>query len=505
MAADLHAQKAEYDAVVASGLFPPHTNPTRLLRYVADRYFKGDSDITEYAIAVDALGRRKDFDPKQDAIVRVEAHRLRKRLSEYYEADGAGHELRMSIPPGSYVPVFAAREGVSTPEAAPESPSETPGRVATPVVPSPRRGLLLPAAAVAVLVSAAVIWSILARGPAPTAPSVPVAVIAGSPELRILAGASAGYKDRLGRVWSGDRYFNGGEASISRYRRILRTQDPQLFLTCRQGAEFGYDIPLSPGSYELRLYFAETYYGDDNSEGGGESSRMFTVTANGVPLLNEFDPLSDAAGSNTADARVFSGLTPASDGKLRLKFSSQYQLKSVAVVSGIEVIATNRSGMLPIRWVASDSAVVDSAGRLWQPDQFSNGGRVRIHREPVENAAEPALYRTERYGHFTYAIPVSPNSTYTLRLHFSEQWFGLENFGGLVAEGKRVFDVYCNGVALLRSFDIAREAGRPLRANAQTFRGLKPNAQGKLALSFVPVRDYACLNALEVTDERGGK
>src|SRR5256885_3659526 len=38
------------------------------------------SQIKEYNIAVEALGRAPDFDQKKDSIVRVEAHRLRKRL-----------------------------------------------------------------------------------------------------------------------------------------------------------------------------------------------------------------------------------------------------------------------------------------------------------------------------------------------------------------------------------------------------------------------------------------
>lgn len=59
---------------------------------------------------------------------------------------------------------------------------------------------------------------------------------------------------------------------------------------------------------------------------------MFDITANGVPLLKDFDPLSDAGGSNTADVRVFSGTSPAADGKLHLKFRNHWQLKGVAFV-----------------------------------------------------------------------------------------------------------------------------------------------------------------------------
>ena len=58
------------------------------------KYFEGQETVSEYDIAVEALGRRPDFNPKHDAIVRVEAHRVRKRLSEFYRREGAGRECR---------------------------------------------------------------------------------------------------------------------------------------------------------------------------------------------------------------------------------------------------------------------------------------------------------------------------------------------------------------------------------------------------------------------------
>ena len=84
---------------------------------------------------------------------------------------------------------------------------------------------------------------------------------------------------------------------------------------------------------------------------------------------------------------------------------------------------------------------------------------------------------------------------------FAETWFGPGQPGGGGA-GNRLFDVYCNGVALLRSFDIFRAAGGDHRAVEKTFRGIAPNAQGKIVLSFVPVVNYACVNAIEVVDEK---
>ena len=116
----------------------------------------------------------------------------------------------------------------------------------------------------------------------------------------------------------------------------------------------------------------------------------------------------------------------------------------------------------------------------------------------VDGARDANLYTRERYGNFSYAIPVGEGS-YAVTLHFAEKFWGLENPGGGGA-GDRIFDVLCNGVALLRNLDIYKEAGgnRPL---LKTFHGLQSNAQGKLTVSFVPVRNYASVYAIEVIDE----
>lgn len=58
--------------------------------------------VSEYAVAVEALGKRPDFDPKTDATVRVHVSRLRQKLKEYYEAEGAAGPFRISIPLGGH-------------------------------------------------------------------------------------------------------------------------------------------------------------------------------------------------------------------------------------------------------------------------------------------------------------------------------------------------------------------------------------------------------------------
>src|SRR5438270_342930 len=114
-AADFHRERHELDAILASGILNRAPNLAHLLSYVCAKYFEGAAEqIKEYNIAVEALGRPADFDQKRDSIVRVEAHRLRKRLREYYEADGASHPIRIDIPPGQYIPRFFSVDRKST-------------------------------------------------------------------------------------------------------------------------------------------------------------------------------------------------------------------------------------------------------------------------------------------------------------------------------------------------------------------------------------------------------
>src|ERR1700721_2131533 len=108
------AERAEVEAVLRSGIFHRAPMVASFFRYVCERYFEGEADkVKEYNIGVEALGRPPTFDQKKDSIVRVEAHRLRKLLSEYYAIDGANHVVQITIPAGQYVPRFLIKGSAS--------------------------------------------------------------------------------------------------------------------------------------------------------------------------------------------------------------------------------------------------------------------------------------------------------------------------------------------------------------------------------------------------------
>jgi len=73
------------------------------LRYLVDRNV-AEGQAKETLIGIEFFQRDPGYDPRKDPIVRVEAHRLRRRLREYYQKEGANDPSRIELPPGAYVP-----------------------------------------------------------------------------------------------------------------------------------------------------------------------------------------------------------------------------------------------------------------------------------------------------------------------------------------------------------------------------------------------------------------
>jgi hypothetical protein len=519
------SERAELELVLAALARTPRLE--NLLRYIAERYFQNIiSEINEYNIATEVFGRSKtSFDASRDSIARVEAHRLRRKLAEYYEADGKGHEIQLSLPPGSYIPSFTRRGTThqSTSATVPradghkiENSSTSPvaDSEKTPVSsekgmveashPGPRalrkRTLLYGIAGIAALLVVSFgayrffspsklsqqLDTVMPHSLNGTQPSPQNAAQA---PLRLLAGYNGTPRiDSAGAYWLPDRYFLGGAAFRRPDYPVVKTSDPMLFDYWRT-SDFTYDIPLAPGPYELHLFFVASQQDDPKTS-------FFNVSANGQMLLKAFNIGFDALGANIADERVFKDIYPGTDGILHLKFSTE---RSSPTLNALELLPGLPHRQLPVRLVMQRSAVTDHNGDLWHPDNYYQNGALSDSPRQVSGTPDPSLYAQERYGHFTYSIPVDTRGRYTLVLHFAElYWVPDPSIGAGV--GSRVFRVYCNGTTLLDNFDILKEAGSQ-HALTKTFYHLRPSPAGKLDLTFEPIENYATVSAIEVIDE----
>lgn len=101
----------ELDRILASTPFSKSDRMCRLLRYLVDNSIHGRAEkLKEYAIGVDVFDKDASFDPRIDTNVRTEARRLRAKLAEYYESEGATDPLRIELPRGGYALLFEQRE-----------------------------------------------------------------------------------------------------------------------------------------------------------------------------------------------------------------------------------------------------------------------------------------------------------------------------------------------------------------------------------------------------------
>ena len=97
-----------------------------ILLYLAERAL-GDSPagVHEHEIACTVLGRKADFNPHEDNIVRVQVSHVRKRLDDYFGAEGANEKVRILIPKGGYTLLFESRPAPLSLVPAPPGPIET--------------------------------------------------------------------------------------------------------------------------------------------------------------------------------------------------------------------------------------------------------------------------------------------------------------------------------------------------------------------------------------------
>jgi len=129
---------------------------------------------------------------------------------------------------------------------------------------------------------------------------------------------------------------------------------------------------------------------------------------------------------------------------------------------------------------------------------YSAGGNVYQVSHPIDTSgvtdpAPVAVYQTERwsYGTLSYAIPkLTPGSTYTVRLDFSENWHNTSD--------RRLFNVAVNGTTDLANFDIFAAAGGMFKAVSRSFTATA-DAAGQIAITLTNIKGGAKVDAIRVT------
>lgn len=96
------------EKVLASRAMQGSESLKTFLRFIATKSLDDpDAQFKEHVIAKEVFGRKTNFDPRNDSVVRVQAGRLRSKLQEYYATEGKGDKILVDLPKGHYTPVFS--------------------------------------------------------------------------------------------------------------------------------------------------------------------------------------------------------------------------------------------------------------------------------------------------------------------------------------------------------------------------------------------------------------
>jgi fibronectin type 3 domain-containing protein len=238
---------------------------------------------------------------------------------------------------------------------------------------------------------------------------------------------------------------------------------------------------------------------------GGEVDLSWTASSTSGATYSVFR--STTSGFTPALAnQLATGLTVTTYKDTTVTGSTTYYYLVQAVESGSTADSNQASATTPISQGEITADVVDinagggevngTLGVNWAADEYFTGGTVVADNTLITipagliNAAPEAVYQSNRYGSFSYAVPgLTPNGSYIVDLHFEENYWS--------TAGSRIFNVSINGTQVLTNFDIVAAAGANHTANIQSF-AVSADGTGTMNIVFIPVKDNPLVCGIEI-------
>ena len=200
-----------------------------------------------------------------------------------------------------------------------------------------------------------------------------------------------------------------------------------------------------------------------------------------------------SAPASSSSSRPSSSLGSSSSSSIGVSSSSLTVSSSSVAISSSLGSSSSSNGALVYAVDAGASSAATVNGIVYQPDRFASGGTTQIVSNAISGTTNDALYQSERYGSYSYEIPVS-NATYSVVLHFAELY--------QTAAGARSFSVNVEGKSVLSNFDLFNAVGR-FTAYDQRVDGIAVT-DGKLTITLTTVVDNATIAGFAIYSSDGG-
>ncbi len=156
----------------------------------------------------------------------------------------------------------------------------------------------------------------------------------------INCGSTTQYISLAGDTFRADNFFSSPTFAFTNNSipDILNTGDDQLYRTERYAGSFSYAIPVNNGTYDIKLHFAELYYGATGGQpaNGGPGKRLFNVSLEGIQALTNYDVWVAAGGAEMAVIETISNVA-VTDGFVNITFTAVLNNAKVNAISIIPI------------------------------------------------------------------------------------------------------------------------------------------------------------------------
>ncbi len=207
---------------------------------------------------------------------------------------------------------------------------------------------------------------------------------------RINCGSTASYTDKDETLWAADQGFSESK-TVAREKTlpIDNTAAPEVYRSERYGMK-NYTLPVAPGTYTVRLHFAETF--DCNYRAG---KRSFDVSVNGKTVIEAFDPYTAAGGVGRPVIIEYAGCSAVD--QIEIEFSKG------GAIYGIEVFEADTNTQEAIQQITPTA----------KPEETFIGKRL----EATPNARTLKVLFIGNSGTFYWAIPESLQAMLNIGTH----------------------------------------------------------------------------------------
>lgn len=234
-------------------------------------------------------------------------------------------------------------------------------------------------------------------------------------------------------------------------------------------------VPNTQSNVVLQL---GTIFSDD----GGVSNLTFTVPNNTNPSL-----IGNTQIAGTQLTFALSGTT--GSGTITLQ-ATDISNASVQTTFQLTVTSSGTPTLTNVIRINSGGTAQNFSGQAWVADQYFTGGTVYSTSSPIANTAQDQIYQSERYGNFSYAIPVGQSGIYAVDFHLAEIYF--------TAVGSRVFNINVeNGQFVRNNLDLIQTYGPNNTANVLRADNLNIT-DGTINITFTTVKDNAKVSGIAV-------